>query len=80
MTLDNSEQRLQMRIETKGRKGKSVTIISNFIGSKEAMSSLARLLKNYCGVGGTVKNNNIEIQGDFRNKIREKLKSLGYKL
>lgn len=78
--LDVSKQRLKMQIEKKGRKGKSVTVISNYIGPKADMEQLARSLKSYCGVGGTVKNNTIEIQGDMRNKIREKLISLGYRI
>lgn len=79
-TLLPEQQKLKISLDKSGRRGKSVTLVSNFIGQKSDLDSLGRTLKTFCGVGGTVKNNTIEIQGDFRNKIREKLNSLGYKI
>lgn len=63
--------------ETKGRKGKGVTLISGFQGSEDELKALGKRLKQLCGTGGTVKNGVIEIQGDVRNKIVEVLKQEG---
>lgn len=63
--------------ETKGRKGKGVTIISGVSGGDEDLRKLCSELKTKCGCGGTVKNGIIEIQGDNRDKIIELLKSRG---
>jgi len=63
--------------ETKGRKGKGVTLISGFQGSEDELKMLGKRLKQLCGTGGTVKNGVIEIQGDVRNKIVEILKQEG---
>jgi len=63
--------------ETKGRKGKGVTLISGFQGSEDELKTLGKKLKQLCGTGGTGKNGVIEIQGDVRNKIVEVLKEEG---
>ncbi len=63
--------------ETKGRKGKGVTLITGFQGSEDELKALGKRLKQLCGTGGTVKNGVIEIQGDVRNKIVEVLKQEG---
>ena len=63
--------------ETKGRKGKGVTLISGFQGSEDELKTLGKKLKQLFGTGGTVKNGVIEIQGDVRNKIVEVLKEEG---
>jgi len=76
-TLSNEEQQLKVCID-KHRKGKTVIIIKDFIGTIEQMKALGKILKNKCGVGGTVKNNEIIIQGDVREKIMEILKKEGY--
>ena len=66
--------------ETKGRKGKGVTLITGFRGTEEEMLALCRRLKQLCGTGGTVKNGIIEIQGDLRHKIVSELEAGGYKV
>lgn len=66
--------------ETKGRKGKGVTIITGIPLKHDLLLKLSQQLKQKCGAGGTVKNNIIEIQGDHRNILSEELKSQGYKV
>jgi translation initiation factor 1 len=80
-TLDLPPQQQNVRIQAsrKGRKGKTVTVISGFAASPETLASLVKQLKNYCGAGGTVKDNEIEIQGDCAQKILQFLAKLGYK-
>jgi translation initiation factor 1 len=66
--------------ETKGRKGKGVTLVTGFQGSDEALKALGKRLKQVCGTGGTVKDGVIEIQGDLRHKIVEELQAKGLKV
>jgi translation initiation factor 1 len=66
--------------ETKGRKGKGVTLISGFQGTKAELKALGKRLKQLCGTGGTVKDGRIEIQGDLRHKIYQELEDTGYKV
>lgn len=66
--------------ETKGRKGKGVTIISGVPLSEEGVQALAKELKKRCGSGGTVKNAVIEIQGDHRDTVIEELQKKGWKV
>ena len=77
-TLAPSRQRLRVSLDRKNRSGKAVTLISGFIGRTEDLSSLAKQLKQRCGVGGSIKEGEILIQGDFRQKIVEVLKGEGY--
>ncbi|TNC79598.1 MAG: stress response translation initiation inhibitor YciH [Oleiphilus sp.] len=64
--------------ETKGRKGKGVTLVNGLLLAPAEMKTLAKELKKKCGVGGAVKNGTIEIQGDYREHIRDLLQAKGY--
>ncbi len=77
-TLPKQQQKLRVSIEKNHRGGKTVTIVKNFIGSDEDAKELGRLLKTKCGVGGSVKDGEILVQGDFKAKIIELLKNDGY--
>ena len=79
-TLPNHRQRLKVMLDRKARKGKVVTIIEGFVGSEEDLSDLTKKLKQRCGVGGSAKDGEILIQGDFKNKIFDLLKSEGYQV
>lgn len=77
-TLHESEQELKVLIDRKQRKGKSVTLITGFIGNEDDLKQLAKTLKSKCGVGGSAKNNEILIQGEFKEKIFGLLIDMGY--
>lgn len=77
-TLSKNQQKLRVNIEKNGRGGKIVTIIKGFIGDSEDLKSLGKLLKTKCGVGGSVKDCDIMIQGNLKDKIVTLLKSEGY--
>ena len=77
-TLPKNQQKLRIFMEKKGRGGKTVTLIKGFIGTEEDLKELGKLLKTKCGVGGSVKDNEIIIQGDFKQRITDLLKSEGY--
>ena len=79
ITLPPSEQLLYVSIDRKHRKGKTVTLISGFTGTEDDMDELARFLKSKCGTGGSVKDDIILIQGNFRDKIIHVLEDQGYK-
>ena len=78
-TLSAEEQPLRIILETKQRAGKTVTVVLGFVGTEEAMNNLGKALKNNCGTGGSVKDGEIIIQGDHRQKIFQYLKAKGYK-
>jgi len=77
-TLLSKQQNLEALFSKKGRAGKIVTIIRGFIGTDADLKSLAKLLKTKCGVGGSVKDAEIIIQGNYRDKIMQILKDKGY--
>lgn len=78
-TLPNSEQVLKVIIDKKNRRGKAVTLVCGFVGDEYDLKDLGKTLKSKCGVGGSVKDGEIIIQGDFRQKIIDLLKKEGYK-
>jgi|SRR5688500_7899106 len=79
-SLPPHEQTVYLHRDSKGRGGKSVTLVKKLVLSEEDMKELATKLKQICGSGGTVKDGLIEIQGEHREKIAEALKKLGYKV
>lgn len=76
--LPISEQPLRVILETKHRAGKTVTIVYGFEGVISSMENLGKALKNHCGTGGSVKDGEIIIQGDHRQKVFQYLKQKGY--
>ncbi len=77
-TLPKQQQKLRVSIENNHRGGKTVTLVKNFIGTETDMKELGKLLKTKCGVGGSVKDEEILIQGEFKEKVIEILKKEGY--
>ena len=79
-SLPPHEQIIYLHRDSKGRGGKSVTLVKKLVLSDDDMKALATTLKQICGSGGTVKDGLIEIQGEHREKIAEALKKMGYKV
>ena len=79
-TLDKQQQQLKVCIDRKQRKGKSVTIVSGFIGNENDLQDLAKILKTKCGVGGNAKDGEILIQGELRDKVYDLLISVLVKM
>ena len=77
-TLPKEKQKIRISLDKRNRGGKIVTLITGFIGTNDDLVALGKLLKVKCGVGGTAKDGEIIIQGDFRQKIMEILTKEGY--
>lgn len=73
-----AEQDLRIKLEKKGRKGKTVSIVTGFRGKEEDLKELAATLKKKCGAGGNAKEGDIIIQGDFRNRLKDILSNEGF--
>lgn len=78
-TLEPSRQNLKVSIDRKQRAGKSVTLVQGFVGTADDLKELAKMLKNKCGVGGSAKDGEIIIQGEFKQKVYDLLIQAGYK-
>lgn len=79
-TLSPAQQLLLIRLDTKNRAGKAVTLINGFTGKEEDLQELCKRIKNFCGTGGSAKEGEIIIQGDQRDKVTEWLQKNGYKM
>jgi len=79
-TIANNQQKLIAKLERKGRGGKVVTIVEGFVGTDDDLKNIGKTLKNKCGTGGSVKDGEIIMQGDVRNKVVDLLIKEGFKV
>jgi translation initiation factor 1 len=77
-TIPPAQQKLRIRLDTKQRAGKAVTLITGFMGKSDDLDFLGKQLKNFCGTGGSVKDNEALVQGDQRDKVLQWLLKNGY--
>lgn len=78
ITLPPAQQKLRVRLDTKQRAGKAVTLVTGFIGIQADLDDLGKKLKNFCGTGGSVKDGEAIVQGDQRDKVLQWLLKNGY--
>lgn len=78
-TLTPGDQKLKIKLDTRQRAGKVVTLLENFVGTEADLDELGKKLKNFCGSGGSIKDREILIQGDHRDKVLQWLIKNGYK-
>lgn len=78
VSLDKNKQNLRVSLDRKNRGGKVVTLITGFVGTENDLKELGKLLKSKCGVGGSAKDGEVFVQGDFKQKVIDLLVKEGY--